>query len=267
MIRFIDALSSNLWLGFLLNVTMKSLVILAIAGVLAYLLRGKSAALRSLVWRMAIVGCLLVSLFFFTLSPLEIGVLPGKPIGLEAEALMENNEPTAASVPIAPRPLPITAALSTRAAPPPIQTETATGESGPRQSNGSRTVFISLRWTDWLTIVWATGGLFLFARLIVGVGTVWHISARSDDFSGSIRDLRLDLRPGWRRPVRIRCSDAVTVPMVWGLFRPTILLPADAKNWQEGAATRCSAPRIGAHPAERLGVAAHCADNVRDLLV
>ena len=233
MIQFIDALNSNLWLGFLLNVTMKSLVILAIAGVLAYLLRGKSAALRSLVWRMAIVGCLLVSLFFFTLSPLEIGILPGKPVGFETEMLMERNQPSVKSAPVAPHPLPTTAASSTRVAPPPIQPEPVTGESAPRQSNGSRTVFISLRWTDWLTLVWATGGLFLFTRLIVGVGTVWHISARSDDFSGSIQDVRLDLRPDWRRPVRIRCSDAVTVPMVWGLFRPTILLPADAKNWQE----------------------------------
>ena len=56
MIQFIDALNSNPWLGFLLNATMKSLVIFAVAGVLAFLLRGKSAALRGLVWYMAILG-------------------------------------------------------------------------------------------------------------------------------------------------------------------------------------------------------------------
>ena len=72
-------------------------------------------------------------------------------------------------------------------------------------------------------------GLFLLARLVVGVGAVWHITARSDDFSGSIQGLRL----GWKRQVRVKKSNAVTVPMVWGVFHPTILLPADASTWQE----------------------------------
>ena len=70
--------------------------------------------------------------------------------------------------------------------------------------------------------------------MVIGiVGTVGHISARSDDFRGSIQGLRLGLRLGWRRPVRVKKSNAVTVPMVWGFFRPTILLPADADNWQK----------------------------------
>ena len=78
MMQFIDVLNSNPWLRFLLNATMKSLVIFAVAGVLAFLLRSKSAALRGLVWNMAILGCLMVSVFFLTLSPYEIGVLAGK---------------------------------------------------------------------------------------------------------------------------------------------------------------------------------------------
>ena len=78
MMQFIDVLNSNPWLRFLLNATMKSLVIFAVAGVLAFLLRSKSAALRGLVWNMAILGSLMVSVFFLTLSPYEIGVLAGK---------------------------------------------------------------------------------------------------------------------------------------------------------------------------------------------
>ncbi|MDE0300902.1 MAG: hypothetical protein OXN17_19895 [Candidatus Poribacteria bacterium] len=78
MVHIIDALNANPWLGFLLNATMKSLVILAVAGVLVVLLRGKSAALRSLVWCLAILGCLMISIFILTLTPYTIGVLPGK---------------------------------------------------------------------------------------------------------------------------------------------------------------------------------------------
>ena len=75
---------------------------------------------------------------------------------------------------------------------------------------------------------WAGGALFLLARLIVGIGAVWHLSARSNSFSGST----LHVHPDWKRPVSVRQSDTVTVPMVWGLVRPVILLPADADEWE-----------------------------------
>ena len=234
MIQFIDALNANSWLGFLLNVTMKSLVIFAVAGVLAFLLRGKSAALRSLIWHMSILGCLMVSVFSLTLSPLEIGVLPGNPVGFEAEVPLENNRPAAVTVPVAPRPLPTTAASSPHVISSPVAPEPETGDSGAFQSNRSRTAFVSLHWTNWVVLIWAAGGLFLLARLVVGIGGVWRITARSNDFSGSNRDLQLGLRVGsWRRPVRIRRSDEVTAPIMWGLLRPTILLPTDADSWRE----------------------------------
>ena len=92
----------------------------------------------------------------------------------------------------------------------------------------SETGLTSLHWTDWLAVCWAGGTLFLLVRLIVGISAVWHLSARSNSFSGSTPHVH----PDWKRPVSIRQSDAVTVPMVWGLFRPVILLPADADEWE-----------------------------------
>ena len=233
MIQFIDVLISNPWLKFLFNATMKSLVIFAVVGGLVFLLRRKSAALRSLVWYMSILGCLMVSIFILTLTPYEIGVLPGKPVGFETDVPLENNQPTAAAVPRAPRSSPTTAASSPHAIPSSIQPEPATGESDSPQFNGARAALVLIHWTDWVALVWAAVGLFLLARLVAGVGAVWYISARSDDFSGSIRGLRLGLQLGWKRQVRVKKSNAVTVPMVCGFFRPTILLPADADNWQE----------------------------------
>ena len=112
MIQFMDVLNSNSWLRFLLNATMKSLVIFAVAGILAFLLRSKSAALRGLAWNMAILGCLMVSVFFLTLTPYEIGVLPGKPVGFETNVSVEDNQLAVTPVPMAPRPLPTTAASS-----------------------------------------------------------------------------------------------------------------------------------------------------------
>ena len=72
--------------------------------------------------------------------------------------------------------------------------------------------------------------LFLLVRLIVGIGAIWQLSARSDDFN----DLIPYVHSGWKRSVNVSArAIAITVPMVWGLFRPVILLPALMRtNWQ-----------------------------------
>ena len=210
MIPLIETLEINLWLKFLIDATMKSFVIFAVAGLFGYIFRHRSAAVRGLVWSLAIVGCLIVPLFSLTLPQWEVGVLPGTPEGFEGDRRVNNRQ------------------ASISPAPTPVQPEPITSESGIPQSNMLEIGFASLHWTDWLTMGWGGGTLFLLVRLIVGIGAVWHISFRSNAFSGSSPDMP----PNWKRPVSVRQNDGVTVPMVWGLFRPVILLPADADSWQ-----------------------------------
>ena len=228
MIPLIETLEINAWLKFLIDATMKSFVIFAVAGLFGLTLRHHSAAVRGLVWSLAIVGCLIVPLFSLTLPQWEIGVLRATPERFETDRLVDNTQRSAPPVPIASRPLPSTAASSTQVTPPLAQSNSVTSESGALQSNMSGTGFASLYWTDWIAVCWAGGTLFLLARLIVGIGTVWHISTRSGKFNGSMPPLQ----SGRPAAVSVRLNDSVTVPMVWGLFRPVILLPADADNWQ-----------------------------------
>ena len=228
MIPLIETLETNLWLKFLIDATMKSFVIFAVAGLFGLMLRRHSAAVRGFVWNLAIVGCLIVPFFSLTLPQWEVGVLPATPERFEIDRLAENSQSATSPVPIASRPLPSTTTPSTQIAPTPIQSKPVTSESGVPQSNISETGLTSLHWTDWLAVCWTGGTLFLLVRLIVGIGAVWHLSARSNSFSGSTPHVH----PDWKRPVSIRQSDAVTVPMVWGLFRPVILLPADADEWE-----------------------------------
>ena len=228
MIPLIETLETNLWLKFLIDATMKSFVIFAVAGLFGLVLRRHSAAVRGLVWSLAIVGCLIVPLFSLTLPQWEVGILPSTPEGSAIDRWIDNKQPASSPVPTASRPLPSTTASSTQAASIPIQPKPVISESGVPQSNISETGLASLHWTDWIAMCWAGGTLFLLVRLIVGISAVSHLSARSDAFSISIPHMH----PGWKRPVSVRLSDAVTVPMVWGLLRPVILLPADADNWQ-----------------------------------
>ena len=228
MMPLIETLEINLWLKFLIDATLKSFVIFAVAGLFGWMLRRHSAAVRGLVWSLAIVGCLIVPLFSLTLPQWEVGVLPVTPERFEIDRLAENSQSATSPVPIVSRPLPSTAASSTQATPTPIQPNTVTSEKSTSQSSTSGTGLASLHWTDWLAVCWTGGTLFLLVHLIVGIGAVWHLSARSNSFSGSTPHVH----PDWKRPVSIRQSDAVTVPMVWGLFRPVILLPADADEWE-----------------------------------
>jgi len=90
---------------------------------------------------------------------------------------------------------------------------------------------------DWrLGIAWGwligAGGLMLWIAL--GVLAAWRAGARLpvvregpvfDAMRRAAGDLRLDWMP------RILLSDRHTMPMTWGIRRPTVLLPAEARQW------------------------------------
>ena len=201
MMRFIETLYADPLLKFLVDTTVKSFVIFVVAGIFAFCLRRRSAAVRGFVWSMAIIGCLVIPLFSLVLPKWELGILPESPVSIAPSQV--SPEPIS-SIPITPTP---------------PQPDPVTSQSAP---------FIAGHWTDWITVVWAGFGLFLLIRLIVGISAVWHISARSSNFSRAAEQLRSK----WNRRADVRLSDRITVPMVWGFLRPVILLPIDADHWQ-----------------------------------
>ena len=227
MIPLIETLEINAWLKFLIDATMKSFVILAVAGLLGFILRRHSAAVRALIWGLAILGCLVVPLFSLTFPQWDVAVLPVTPEGFEADRRVDNRQSARLSVPIVSRPLASTTMSSTQTTPTQVLPAAVTNESGAPPFNMLGTGVSSLHWTDWLAVCWVAGALLLIARVIVGIGAVWHLSNRSHHS----KDLNPHLPPDQKRSVSIRQSDAVTVPMVWGLFRPVILLPTDVSNW------------------------------------
>ena len=202
MMRFIETLYADPLLKFLVDTTMKSFVIFAVAGLFAFCLRRKSAAVRGFVWSMAIVGCLIVPLFSFVLPKWELGILPVEtPVSIAQSHL-------------SPKPVSSIPITSTQPQP-----NAVTGQSN---------LLTALHWTDWMVIAWVGVGLFLLIRLIVGIGAVWHISACGNNFSRAVEQCRSN----WNQPANVRLSNRITVPMVWGFLRPIILLPVEADQWQ-----------------------------------
>ena len=219
MMQFIETLYADPLLKFLANTTMKSLVIFAVAGLFVCCLRRKSAAVRGFVWSMAMVGCLIVPLFSFLLPKWEVNVLPEMPIRTEIYRLADNTQPATTPVSIAPIQSPSETVSPTQVTPTPSQPKPVSIESS---------IHTTMHWTDWVALAWVGIGLLLLVRLIVGIGAVWYISVRSNDFSSSIKQLH----PDWNRQISVRLNNRITVPMVWGFFRPVILLPIGADNWQ-----------------------------------
>jgi TonB family protein len=71
---------------------------------------------------------------------------------------------------------------------------------------------IASRWS-WLPAVWALGCLGLLLRLSIGLTAVLRCSRTADREAG------------------VLYSRHTATPMTWGLIRPQIILPADARDW------------------------------------
>ena len=226
MMQFIETLYADPLLKFLVDTTLKSFVIFAVVGLFGFCLRRKSAAVRGFVWSMAIVGCLIVPLFSFILPKWEVNVLPQAPVRYETYQLAEISQIPVDSTrtvvdpaSIAPSEVPTKTEASTRATPTPFQAKVETRRND---------MLTTIPWTNWIGIVCGCVSALLLACLIFGIGAVWYISARAHDFNGTIDPLPAT----WNQKFGVRLSDKITVPMVWGIFRPVILLPIGAGSWQ-----------------------------------
>jgi beta-lactamase regulating signal transducer with metallopeptidase domain len=216
-----------------------ALLLSAVAGV-ALLLKGGSAARRHLVWALGMAGLL-------ALPVLQLGA-PNWRVEVTGLPWMERSgalDDAGAAVPTAPAPdrvgdraLPVTEAPSARQVPgtglgvevgqaAPVADDRiagAVGESGEA----------SLDWAFLLLGIWASGAL-----LLGGAVAASHLALRrlersarpcgGDRVAGELP--RLAVLMGIGRPVRLLEGGDGQMPMSWGLFRPTILLPRGADRW------------------------------------
>lgn len=83
-------------------------------------------------------------------------------------------------------------------------------------------------------VVWLVGVVLVLFRLVRAQRRLRITANRARMITdGSWRRLtnQIGKEIGLSRPVRLLQSDRATIPMTWGLFEPTILLPADTDQW------------------------------------
>jgi HEAT repeat protein/beta-lactamase regulating signal transducer with metallopeptidase domain len=221
------------WFGLLLDLAIKGAFILSVASLSAFALRRSSAAMRHLVWNLALVSLLALPALTFMLPRWNVPVLPGLLARPEAEA--DARETDAASAGVLQAAIQDAARRALSAAPG-SDASGATGVEASRPVQAVRSPMGRFHWSVWILALWLVGSFLVAARLAAGLASVWWITRRSRrvedrDWTDLVREISWQL--GLSRPVALLESERVGMPLTWGLFRPVILMPPDTADWAE----------------------------------
>ena len=228
------------------EILLRVTVLLSAAVLVAISLQRSSAALRHLIWSLSLVGVLLIPLCYWAFPGWQWAVLPQPqqaaptttPVVQDARVaqiarLSEPRERQEAFVqPLAPTDSPIAELSEPPLASSKVVKKTGASIATPALVAAHRT----WSWPVFLATAWAVGTLLGFIWLGIGIIGAWYVArfARPTTDPHWHRILQQLLVPcGFRRPIEVRQSPHVSVPMAWGLRRPVILVPADSATWSE----------------------------------
>ncbi len=204
---------------------LKGTLLLAVVFLVVAALRRASAGVRHLVWSGGIVAVLLLPLVSLVV-PWQLPVIrvPAPAAAPRTGTLLETGASRIA-------PPALSGAIPAASAPGPAVTPGPT--PGPA---GVWRVFSSTTLAQWMLWVWVAGALVVLLRLLRGAVLVRRVQRRATLLDS----------PDWTRPLiegadrlglarepLLLTSDAVLMPILCGVFRPAIVLPAEAREWTE----------------------------------
>ncbi len=229
----------------LLDAAVRSTLLLGLAFLAARLPRRASAAYRHRVWTAALLGMTALPIAA-AIAPAWTLAVPSAPAPPPAPVVATATRDAAPRVPTAPPELPAfpsESAIATAPAPSPEPVR-----------------------DPWVWI-WAAG--FLIAGFPAVVGLVLNFLslrasvAAGEEWTTTLAELQGASGP--RRRVALRIGAGGTIPSTWGLFRPVVLLPAEAASWPESTRRAVLAHELAhirrndaaTHLLSRLAVAAY----------
>ncbi|HEX2121221.1 MAG TPA: M56 family metallopeptidase [Thermoanaerobaculia bacterium] len=89
-------------------------------------------------------------------------------------------------------------------------------------------------WKGIIVIALGVVSLLMLTQMVLGVLGVWFVARRAEDVTHDEALLELDRahdQLALGRQVRLLRSSRISVPVIWGFFRPVLLLPADVVTW------------------------------------
>ena len=193
--------------SFFIGAALKSTTVLSVAWLSAFLLRGRSAAARHLVWTAAAAAVL--ALPFLSVS------LPVLPVST-ASALLPNAGLLFQTTAIA---RPDDAAS---------QRPVATNAPGPSRPAPWR--------PDWrlsLMLLWAAGSAAAFAQMLIACAGMRRMRRAARPSPDAQLSVELSQALGIRHAVDVLETAEGTMPMTFGIVHPTVFMPSDAAEWTE----------------------------------
>ncbi|MGI8602477.1 MAG: M56 family metallopeptidase [Verrucomicrobiales bacterium] len=225
-------------LPFLVDSAFKGAGLLLLAGLVALALRRASAAKRHLVWLLALAALI---------------VLPGLSALLPSWRILPDwavvgPEKVSRSKLEGMRVIPGTQ----RSATPPAEVGGRLEPRSPVRANGAQRADLSVvaasslppalhvsaarNGQNWLPLIWSAGFVLLLGRLFCAHGLMCQWTRRCRIVTDGPLAVALNAAQAQlcvRQRVGLLLDPRRTIPLVWGVFRPQLLLPAEAEAWHE----------------------------------
>lgn len=199
---------------------LRATLLLAMAVVIAWALRRGAAATRHLLWTTTFVALLGLPIGLALLPAWELPILPVAPVELAERTW----EPTRSAEPATEPPVEQAARQDRLGRPARGRSAVPPSRLGAGLSS-ARTIVVG---------VWLLGSIASLASLLIGVRRFVALVRTSSVINDPAWERQLDalrVRLGIRRRVVLCSSADVPTPMTGGIRRPTVLLPAAAKDW------------------------------------
>ena len=207
---------NHLSLSLVLDAVAKASVILALTALVAAALRRASASARHFVWTLGLLSALAAPALSVALPKWELPIVRVRS-GVPVQGRSAGPINTAIA-----RPAPAFSNEKAVVAAPEAPASEITTPGG-----------ASIPWRGLALFAWIAGAAVILGRMFLGLGAVLWMSRRTPVVTGApwlaqARSLAADL--GLTR-VRFLRTSASTMPMAWGIFRSSVLMPADADTW------------------------------------
>jgi beta-lactamase regulating signal transducer with metallopeptidase domain len=225
----------------------KATLLLAFAYLLNFAFRRFSAATRHLLWTSALCASLVLPFMSF-IQVWEVPILPAQ-ISALGNSGGKGSIANVAALEVPEARVPRDLAVSSEAsdvlrAKPESQTgavflaETSTALDAPEPESPRQQKATALwpRVVNWTLAVWLAGVLLFLFKLLTGFAATNLLTRRAVEFAdpsltGLFSSLLLEVN--LKSKVRLLRSERTSMPVVYGIWRPAVLLPAEAEGWSE----------------------------------
>lgn len=202
--------------------TVKATALLAATALLVRLLRRRAAALRHLIWTIALGAAVALLVLPGVLPAWRVVPMPSSSPAIRALVPDVIASPATA----APARQAVSGAAVTRTV-----GASARGQGAPAAPPALPEHFNHLAWAALAFALWVAGVMAIVVRYAWSRISLARLARRSTPADDDVIDAQIMRAMRTARPVRIRTSGDVDLPMTWGIVHPQIVLPADAREW------------------------------------